>query len=236
MIYIYFSILLSNNNVVVCRFLPVTEPGKVLAFCKCSLRSNRPRRLSGLLSSSGVWGLEEGLVLPLLSVGLISAACKGVVTAGSGSCGAVGKGGTGALTLSLSLVCFSASLLSLWLRRSSRFCCCSLKPFCFCRARVIHKGPASLSWTFGLSRECLLWRDGFSARGHTKTPKHTLQRRVKAGWASLSVQLRIESGVFMIKYWFIFFSYLLTKPHFWVKMIFFTQNVLKKKQMCNFLK
>lgn len=32
----------------------VTELGKVLAFFRCSRRSNRPRRLSGLLGSSGV--------------------------------------------------------------------------------------------------------------------------------------------------------------------------------------
>lgn len=77
-------------------------------------------------------------------------------------------GGKGVLTLSL--VCFSASLASLWLRRSSRLCCCSLKPFCFCRASVIHKGPVSLSfsWTLELSSECLLWSDGFSAAKHKK--------------------------------------------------------------------
>lgn len=75
----------------------------------------------------------------------------------------------------LSRVCFSASLASLWLRRSSRLCCCSLKPFCFCRASVIHKGPVSLSfsWTLELSSECLLWSDGFSAAKH----KSTLDKR-----------------------------------------------------------
>lgn len=67
------------------------------------------------------------------------------------------------VTLSLSRACFSASLASLWLRRSSRLCCCSLKPFCFCRASVIHRGPASFSWTRELSSECLLCSEGFSA-------------------------------------------------------------------------
>lgn len=159
------------------RLLPVTELGKVLAFFRCSRRSNRPRRLSGLLASSGVWGLEEGLVLPLplLSVGLTSVTCRRDEwlcerknTARLCECQTkywkVDKEAMWAHTLSLA--CFSASLASLWLRRSSRFCCCSLKPFCFCRASVIHKGPASFSWTLALSSECLLCSDGFSAREH----------------------------------------------------------------------
>lgn len=69
-------------------------------------------------------------------------------------------------TPSLSRACFSASLASLWLRRSSRLCCCSLKPFCFCSASVIHRGPASFSWTLALSSECLLCREGFSGGRH----------------------------------------------------------------------
>lgn len=156
------------------RFLPVTELGKVLAFFMCSLRSTRPRKLSGLLGSSGVWGLEDVLVLPhpLLSVGLCWVACKRDSrlhdrknAANYTSMRTIGrfclKGQSSAHTQSLT--CFSASLASLWLRRSSRVCCCSLKPFCFCRASVIHKGPASFSWTLELSSECLLCREGFSA-------------------------------------------------------------------------
>lgn len=154
-----------------CRFSPVTELGKVLAFFRCSLRSNLPRRLSGLLGSSGVWGLEEGLELPLplLSVGLTGVTYKRDLWLHDRKNAAKWcehqcvKRQSIARTLSLSLACFSASLASLWLRRSSRFCCCSLKPFCFCRASVIHKGPASFSWTLELSSECLLCSEGFSA-------------------------------------------------------------------------
>lgn len=158
-------------------FLPVTELGKVLAFFRCSRRSNRPKRLSGLLGSSGVWGLEDGLVppLPLLSVGLTSVTCKRDLWLYERKntarlcqyCRNISKRvkwKSGALTLSL--VCLSDSLTSLWVRRSSRFCCCSLKPFCFCRASVIHKGPVSFSWTLALSSECLLCSDGFSAGEH----------------------------------------------------------------------
>ncbi|KAG7263224.1 hypothetical protein CRUP_036230 [Coryphaenoides rupestris] len=97
---------------------------------ECSLRSKRPRRLSGLLGSSGVRafpGLGPGGPLP--SVGLTAGVCR---------------------------------LASLWLRLSSRLCCCSLKPFCFCRASVIHRGPCSFSWSRALSRECRLCREGFS--------------------------------------------------------------------------
>lgn len=65
-------------------------------------------------------------------------------------------------TFSLSLACFSASLASLWILLSSLVCCCSLKPFCFCKARVIHNGPASFSCARELSKECLLCNDGFS--------------------------------------------------------------------------
>ena len=55
----------------------MTELGKVLAFFSCSLRSKRPKRLSGLLGSSGVWGLEGlQLPLPLLSVGLSRVTCN----------------------------------------------------------------------------------------------------------------------------------------------------------------
>lgn len=163
------------------RFSPVTELGKVLAFFRCSLRSNRPRRLSGLLGSSGVCGLEEGLMLPLplLSVGLTSVTCSGEL----GPCErkhitkqTMAGIECGAHTLSLSLICLSVVLDSFWLRRSSRLCCCSLKPFCFCRASVIHKGPVSFSWTFELSSECLLCSEGFSAAG-THTRRHSIREK-----------------------------------------------------------
>lgn len=78
-----------------------------------------------------------------------------------------------ARTLSRSLACFSATLASLWLRRSSRLCCCSLKPFCFCSASVIHVGPASFSWTLELSKECLLCSDGFSVKETTELTYHS---------------------------------------------------------------